>query len=145
MELIGQGKAKLSLLPMVREALSGLPQASRKKKLRRVIQKMRILMLFVFHQRLKCPAEMIEAGRRSSKKRSSAISSATRPWVRLRRSVSLARSIASVVATLEGVTLTPLTLNQRVADEHFTSELGSGDWALLGDRKRRICGNSASD
>ena len=50
-----------------------------------------------------------------------------------------------VVATLEGMTLTPLTLNQRVADEHFTSELGSGDWALLGDRKRRICWNSTSD
>ena len=50
-----------------------------------------------------------------------------------------------VVATLEGMALAPLPLNQRVADEHFTGELGGGDWALLGDRKRRICWNSTSD
>ena len=55
MELIGQGKAKLSLLPMVGEALSGLAQASGKQKLRRVIQKMRILALFVLPPAIKVP------------------------------------------------------------------------------------------
>ena len=49
-----------------------------------------------------------------------------------------------VVATLEGVTLTPLTLNQRMADEHFTRELGGGDWACWRSQ-RRVCWNSTSD
>ena len=145
MELIGQGKAKLSLLPMVGEALSGLAQASRKKKLRRIIQEVRILALFVLPPAIKVPCRDDRGGEEIVKE------TLQRHFIG-DEAVGAAAALGFpctfdrlVVTTLEGMTLAPFPLNQRMADEHFTRELGGGDWALLGNRKRRICWNSTSD
>ena len=145
MELIGQGKAKLSLLPMVGEALSGLAQASGKQKLRRVIQKMRILALFVLPPAIKVPGRDDRGGEEIVKETLQCHFIGDEAVGAAAAFGFLCALDRLVVATLEGVTLAPLPLNQRVADKHFTGELGGSDWALLGDRKRRICWNSASD
>ena len=127
MELVGQGKTQLALRPVIGEALAGLAETSGKKKLGWVVQELGIRAFFVLPPTVEVPGGNDRRRKnvvKESFKRHFIGDEAVGAAPAFRFACALDRL---VVAPLEGVALTPLTLNKRVADEHLTGKLGRSD------------------
>ena len=127
MELVGQGKTQLALRPVIGEALAGLAEASGKKKLGRVVQKLWIRAFFVLPPTVEVPGGNNRRRKnvvKESFKRHFIGDEAVGAAPAFRFACTLDRL---VVAPLEGVALTPLTLNKGMADEHLAGQLSRSD------------------
>ena len=127
MELVGEGKTQLALRPVIGETCAALAEASGKKKFGRVVQELWIRAFLVLPPTVEVPGGNDRRRKNVVKeafKRHFIGDEAVGATPALRFACALDRL---VVAPLEGVALTPLTLNKRVADEHLTGKLGRSD------------------
>ena len=144
-ELVGQGKTQLALHPMIGETRAALAEASGKKKLGRVVQKLWIRAFLVLPPAVEVPGGNDRRRKNIVKepfKRHFIGDEAVGAAPALRFACALDRL---VVAPLEGVALTPLTLNKSVADKHLTGKLGRSDRGAEGRCEGGVAGHRATN
>ena len=145
MELVGQGKTQLALRPVIGEAIAGLAEASGKKKLGRVVQKLGIRALLVLPPTVEVPGGNNRRRKNVVKepfKRHFIGDEAVGAAPAFRFACTLDRL---VVAPLEGVALTPLTLNKGMADEHLTGKLSRSDRGAEGRCEGGVTGHCTTN
>ena len=144
-ELVGQGKTQLALHPVIGEARAGLAEASGKKKFGRVVQKLWIRAFLVLP-----PAVEVPGG--NDRRRKNVVKEAFKRHFIGDEAVGAAPTLRFacaldrlVVAPLEGVALTPLTLNKGMADEHLAGKLSRSDGNTDSRCEGRVTGHCTTN